>query len=405
MPIANLDRKTIAALELPAGKSDVFFWDEKVKGYAVRVRRSDASGEIQKTLTFQYRFKGRSRKYLIGEAGVVPADQARKKATELRAKVALGFDPAAERDAERTAIATAMTFGQGVELYLSKKSLELRASSLKGAAIYLRSPLHFGSFHKKPLAGITPSDVSARLDAIFTESGPSSAKQARTAISALFTWCMKRQHCEKNPVVATEDVEAGAPRDRALSDDELRAVWNACDMETNFGRMVRLLILTGCRRQEIGSLQWSEIDLNAGTITLPPERTKNGRKHVITLPEMALAILRAIPQRLGTDSVFGSRGASGYDNWRYGLQGLKSGVSNWKLHDLRRTFRSGLGRLGISPHIAERCVNHHQGGLLEIYDVHKYEIEKANALQRWADHVSNLINGTKSNVVRLQKTA
>ena len=107
-------------------------------------------------------------------------------------------------------------------------------------------------------------------------------------------------------VLQTEEPKGSEERTRALSADELRTVWNACD-DSDYGRIVRLLILTGCRREEIGGLRWSEINLDAGTITLPAERCKNGREHVLTLPDVALDIIRAVPRRDGRDHVFGQR--------------------------------------------------------------------------------------------------
>src|SRR5262249_43580988 len=143
------------------------------------------------------------------------------------------------------------------------------------------------------------------------------------------------------------------------------------------------LMLTGCRREEIGLLRWSEIDMDARTITLPAERTKNGQKHVVPLSDAALNILQSMPRRDGRDYVFG-RSGNGYSNWSEAKSRLDARVEPkepWTLHDLRRTVRTGLGRLGVAPHVSEAVLNHLPPKLTRTYDVNKYEAEKHEALE------------------------
>src|SRR5262249_21697715 len=146
------------------------------------------------------------RKKKIGDAAKINVDQARKRATEMLAKVTLGVDPAAEREAERAA--TALTFAAAVEQYLDLKKLKVRHNSLRVSALYLVRPVYFGPLHRTPLTKITQGAVSARLDAIYVESGAPSAGQARKHLSAFFVWCMKRGHCLQNPVINTEAVKS-----------------------------------------------------------------------------------------------------------------------------------------------------------------------------------------------------
>jgi len=115
---------------------------------------------------------------------------------------------------------------------------------------------------------VTRSDVSSAINKITVASGAHSASRARVHLSASYTWCMVNGHCESNPVLNSVIPKTRASRDRVLSDSELAAIWNVCNMNTDFGRIVRLLILSGCRSQEIGSLRWSEIHNDA--IHLPP---------------------------------------------------------------------------------------------------------------------------------------
>ena len=242
--------------------------------------------------------------------------------------------------------------------------------------------------------------MAARLQEIIKEHGRTSAARARGNLSALFTWALKEGLCETNPVIATNDPGEGIPpRDRVLSDHELAVVWKACQ-DDDFGRIVPLLILTGCRREEIGALKWSEVDLDSDVLTIPGSRTKNHRQHVLTLPAAAIDILQAAPRREGRDYVFGVRGGA-FAAWSYAKIALDGRITTaegkalprWTLHDLRRSFRTGLGRLGVQPHIAELAINHAKGGLQAIYDRHAYQREIAHALAMWASHVADVVAG------------
>jgi integrase len=212
--------------------------------------------------------------------------------------------------------------------------------------------------------------------------------------------------CETNPVVATNNPEAGLlPRERVLTDNELKAVLDACP--DNFGAIVKLLTFTGCRRDEIGALRWDELNLEDGVLTIPGTRTKNRRTLTLRLPEPALEILRTVERRDGP-CVFGEP-RRGFTNWsrskeRLDAQLTAAGVSlpHWTLHDIRRTFRTGLGRLGVPPHIAELAINHVKAGIVAVYDKHRYEGEVAAALAQWAEHLTAITEGRKSKVVPLR---
>src|SRR5262249_35450986 len=157
----------------------------------------------------------------------------------------------------------------------------------------------------------------------------------------------------------TNTKEENGPRQRTLSDSEAAALWIGAP-EDDFGQIVRLLMLTGCRREEIGLLRWSEIDMEARTIMLPSDRTKNGQQHVVPLSEPAVKFSQSLARRDGRDYVFGRNG-DGYSNWSEAKGRLDSMVQlkePWTLHDLRRTVRTGLGMLGVAPHIAEAVLNH-----------------------------------------------
>jgi integrase len=207
----------------------------------------------------------------------------------------------------------------------------------------------------------------------------------------------------QNPVALTNDPLGGVDnsRDRVLTDAELAKVWNACG-DDDFGKIVKLLILTGCRRDEIGSLKWSEI--NDGVLTIPAARSKNRKAHSLILPPMALDILKPIPRREGRDYLFGQSGG-GYSRWGFYTAALRQRLGDmpaFTIHDLRRTMRTGLGKLGIAPLVAELCINHVKKGIVAVYDRHTYEREIASALALWAEHVSAIVEGRKQKVVPLR---
>jgi len=387
MTIANLNRQTIAALP----DVDGYWWDANLKGFGY-IQRTDASGVLRKSFTIQYRFVGQQRKLKLGDANKLNVEQARKKAERLFAQILLGIDPQAAKDAERIEAAK-LTFAGAVEQYLQMKAGELRPSSLKSMQLYLTGAAYFPTLHRKPLDSITRGEVARHLDQITSESGSPSASRARAHLSSFFMWCLRRGHCRENIVLQTEEPKGSEERKRALSDDELRTVWNACADDDDYGRIVRLLILTGCRREEIGGLRWSEIDLDAGTITLPAERCKNGRAHTLTLPDKALDILRAVPRRDGRDHLFGQR-SDGFVAWSHGKRALLTAtgeMKEWRLHDLRHTLSTGLHELGVEPHVVEAVLNHisgHKDGVAGRYNHAQYTKPMARALALWADHVT-----------------
>lgn len=209
-----------------------------------------------------------------------------------------------------------------------------------------------------------------------------------------------------NPVVGTVQPKELA-RDRVLSNIELAAVWNACGGNSDHDRIVRLLILTGCRRKEIGGMRWSELD-DDGKWTLPSERTKNGYAHTLSLPVSAWSIINSVPRVAGRDHLFGGR-ADGFTDWgrKRFLDARIGDIKAWTLHDLRRTVATRMADIGVQPHIIEAVLNHvsgHKHGVAGIYNRATYEPEKRQALALWADHLLAIVEGRKRVVVPL-KTA
>jgi integrase len=319
--------------------------------------------------------------------------------------VELGVDPVAKARAETAA--SKLTLAYVTERYIEARKDRLRPATLRAARWHFS--VLWAPLRTRPIETVKRADVAARLGELIRDHGRVSAARARGNLSALYGWAMKEGLCEANPVTATNDPNAGAKsREHTLSDSELRAIWNAC-RDDDFGRVVKLLILTGCRRSEIGGLLWGEINLDTGIVTIPGDRTKNHKALELTLPPAAIDILHAVPRRGDNGHVFG--GPRGFLGWSYALTTLNLRIAQaegqplapWALHDVRRTMRSGLGKLGIRPDIAETVIGHARGTAVErIYDRYSYRDEIATALAMWADHVMAAVEGRTTNVVPLR---
>lgn len=391
----KLTRDALNSLALPAGKLDHVYWDDSLPGFGCRLRGS------RKTWLVQYRIRGHQHRKSLGDIRKVSLEAARAIARKRFAMVELGVDPAAEKAAARLAeVSTALTFRSVTDRYLDTKKSSLRLSTYNSAVLHFTA--HWAPFATLPIGTITRADIAARLQALVKERGKVGAARARANLSAVFAWAMREGLVDSNPTVATNRPDAGTrPRERVLSNDELFAIWNACDSDD--GRIIRLLILFGCRRQEIGSLLWREVDFENGTLTISGERAKNHRALTLALPPIALDILRSVSRR--GEHVFGR--SNGFGSW----SDLKtkidkhSKVSGWTLHDLRRTVATGMNELGIAPHVVEQILNHqsgHKRGVAGVYNRSSYQREVKAALTIWAEHIAALVEGRDSKVVSLQ---
>jgi integrase len=211
---------------------------------------------------------------------------------------------------------------------------------------------------------------------------------------------------EINPVIGTAKPRDAEPRARVLEDAELAKIWRACK-DDDYGRIVRLAVLSGCRRQEIGGMAWAELDRERGIWVIPASRTKNHRSHTLPMPPSAWSIIDSAPQIVGRKHVFGGGGDRGFQRWSAGKRELdeRAGVTGWHLHDTRRTFCTRLADLGIAPHVIEAAVNHASGskaGVAGTYNRATYEREVRAALAIWADHVRALVEGDQRKILPIR---
>jgi integrase len=396
----KLNRTTVKALRLPAGRTDHVVWDDELPGFGLRLRATGA-----RTFVVQYDIGGKSRKVSLGSPSQVNPGQARETARAILAKVRLGRDPAAEKNAARAQLAE--TFGALLPRYLAYHRAKNRPRSYREVVRYLL--VHCKSLHARPVTVIARRDVALLLSELVTTSGPSAANKARASLAAFYTWLLREGITEVNPVSHTNKA-AERSRDRVLSDDELVAVWRAAGDLGEYGTIVRLLLLTGSRRDEIGNLQRSEIDLERALITLPTSRVKNNTPHEVPLTAPALTLLeqqlRERPKE--AKAVFG-RTKRGWQNWSASKRELNArlgtAVAPWTLHDLRRSVSTILhDHLGIEPHIVEAILNHqgHKSGPAGVYNRSSYRSQKRRALELWAEHVLTLVEGRAATVVPLR---
>jgi integrase len=392
----KLTTANVAKLTLPAGKSDHIEFDDDVIGFGLRLRSSS-----KPTWIYQYRVGPRSRRMTLGAVSALSAKVARETAVRLYSQVKLGGDPAATK--AKAVQTRAETFGAGVATYLRRQAEHLRARSLVEVRRHLS--VHARPLHPLQLAEIDRRAVSRLLSGIAETSGSVTANRTGSSIAAMYAWSIREGACDNNPA-AFLNKRAETPRSRVLTDGELRAVWKATGGSDQYSAVVRLLMLTGCRREEIGGLAWSEIDLDKGLITLPPSRTKTNREHVIPLSAPALDVLEAQPRREGRDYVFGE-GPHGYKGFSQGKADLDARTKiepPWVVHDLRRTVSTRLHELGVQPHIVESVLAHvgHKSGVAGVYNKAAYANEKRQALALWGEYVAALVEERESKIVPMR---
>jgi integrase len=401
----------IADLECPVGKRDKLFFESgkgSQKGLGVRVTARGRKGSLEgKTFLAQYSLNGEKPRVALGSCAAVTLADVRKATAAIMGAVAHGRNPAAERkaaalDAKREALTLATMIDQWEKLHLAGKR---RNYSVAAASALRRS---FAKYLDAPAADLDRAAVVRVLDDLAKDDkAPMAGATARYG-SALFGWALRRGTASVNPFERVP-IAPTTRRDRILADDEIRLVWAATEGPGAFNAIVRALLLTGQRREEISGQTWAEIDQDVSRWTLPASRSKNGKPHFIPLSAQMQTLLRAQPRFERSDLVFpGERGVfSGWSKSKARLD-RRSGVSGWTLHDVRRTVATGLQRLGVRLEVTEAVLNHVSGsraGVVGIYQRHNWADEKRAALDAWGAHIMTIVDGraSQANVVPLQR--
>jgi integrase len=384
-------------------KSECIAWDDELHGFGLRVRDGTRSW------IFQYKIGERQHRMRLGgselSCNAARALAEAQRGAVAKAKLGHGDDPAIEREKKKVESKPkprGKTLASLIADYLGEKVAAMKPRSYDETKRHLEK--HFEPLHNREIQTIERLDVAARVREIAKQSGPVAANRARASLSAMFAWAIGEGLCDSNPVAGTNKQEEAGPRERSLSDAEAATAWAAAP-DNDYGRILKLILLTGCRRDEIGGLRWSEIDLGSRVIILPKQRTKNKTAHTIPLSDAALAILKDIPRRADRDFVFGI-GQGGYSGWSKSKGELNKVLKlkeAWTVHDLRRTVRTGLGKLNVQPHIAEAVLNHLPPELIRTYDRNTYAVEKKAALDLWASHLMVAVaQATGANVTTIK---
>lgn len=405
----KLTDKSVAAVALPAGRSEAFFWDSDVPGFGLRVRGNS------RTYVVQYKIGAKHRRMTLGVVTAMTAAAARDRARDIYARVRLGEDPAGAKSEARHK--AGQTFGNAVRDFLDVKSRQLRPSSYADLRHGLQT-------HAKTLDGlqvekITRADIAACLGAVEARTGSRTRNKVRAHLSSFFAWSIAEGRAENNPVLGTWRA-AQKSRDRVLSPVELATIWQALP-DSDFGAVMKLLALTGQRQAEISHLKWSEV--SDDFIEFPPEitgdhrATKNHRHQRVPLSAEAKAIIASRPRRADArtgklrEYVFG-HGRRGFSGWTRARAALNKRITettgqplpHWQPHDLRRSFVTHANEIGIAPHVVELLVNHvsgHRGGVAGIYNKATLDVEKRIAMQRWAEQLMAWVERRPAKVVPL----
>lgn len=404
-------QREVDKLTLPPGKKDIFHFDGACRGLSVRIQGARRSWVVH------YAVYGKRRRIDLGDVTAISLKEARLRSAEITGKAKSGIDPLDQRKAQagrdRQTLKTLIEryLVQYAERHHGERTL---AETRRGLLVHM-TPLHDLEIDK-----LTRRDLAEQFTILVETSGPITANRVRGMVSKLFSWAMGLGLVEANPVAGTVRPSPEKTRDRILSTAEIQLLWRATEEATDYARIVRLLLLTGQRREEVAAMHWGEISGEGRTWTIPADRAKNGRAHDVPLSPQVRAILARVERRQDRDFVFG-RGTGGYSGYsrskrvldqklavmraeiRLGRQlelgeqpGSKDALSPWVLHDLRRTAVTMMAEMGVAPHVVEAVVNHvsgHKAGVAGIYNRAVYANEKRAALERWAAHVEQLVSG------------
>ena len=409
-------QREVDRLTVQDGATDAFVADSIVRGLYVRIQGN------RRTWVVRYDVSGKRRKMLIGEVGAISLTDARKEASRILGQIRNGADPLAEREV-KAKTPRKLTVGDLAERYL-----RVHAKPSQRPRTYLETAralqVHLAPLHAMEADALARRNLADRFLEIREKSGPVAANRVRAQVSAMYSWAMGEGLAGENPVIGTNKSPGEKPRERVLSEDEIRWIWKATTSTADYARIIRLLLLTTQRRDEVAGMKWSEISADGRSWTIPAERAKNKRQHDVPLSTQAQEILASVQRRDGIDTIFG-RGENGYSGYSRSKDALDRRIAvmraearmgrplqadegpdqndwlpDWRLHDLRRTTATLMAEHGLAaPHVIEMVLNHqggHKAGIAAVYNRATYSNEKKLALQAWADHVDQIVTRTIS---------
>ncbi|MEH6717679.1 MAG: tyrosine-type recombinase/integrase [Aurantimonas endophytica] len=407
-----LTAKQIEAIKGGAARQELP--DRLLPGLYLVVQTSGA-----KSWAIRYRAHGRPKKLTLGTWPALDLSSARNLARGVLRAVAEGGDPASEKKAARLTEKGEPDYQRDlvetvVAEFIQRHVRPNNRSSTAKETERLLSKEVLSAWRGRRIQDITKRDVLDLLDRIVDRGAEISANRTLAAMRRMFNWCIDRGILDVSPCDRVRAPTVERPRDRVLSDEEIRLVWAASEkIGWPFGPMVQLLILTAQRRGEVAGLRWTEIDFDRKLWTIPKERSKNGLAHDVPLSSAAINVLHSAPV-IASDSGFvftttGRSVVSGNSRAKSRLDGAireavaaqkvsdaartTADLQPWTIHDIRRTAATGMAKLGVSLPVVEKLLNHSSGsfaGVAGVYQRHSFGDEKRAAVEAWGSYVGSL---------------
>jgi len=414
MPTLKLTQAAADRLRPPAnGRVD--YWDTILPAFGLRVAAARPGRPPRKTWVCMYRVAGRRVRETLGTMATVPqVDDARDLARASMQRAQAGIHPVQEKERRAAAAAARRcdTLARSIDYYFARYAAQrMRPTSFTEIKRTLERDVKpvLGS---RPIRDITRRDIRELLLAIVDRGAPSHANHTLSYLRAMLNWAVSNDLIEANPTAGLKMPAPKVERDRTLDEGEIRLFWLACErIGWPFGQLFKLLLLTAQRRDEVAEACWGEFDLDGALWTLPRQRAKNDKAHVIHLAPTAIEILRSVPTIRTIGFIFTTTGrgpVSGFTRARQRLAATMielggAATEPFTLHDLRRSAATGMAGLGIAPHIIDKTLNHTTGkisGVARIYNRHEYLAERKAALNAWAMHLEGIANRS-SNLIPL----
>jgi integrase len=404
MPTKKLTDLFVERVKGPS-RGRVEYFDAAFPGLALRV-----TDRGHKSWSLHYRMHGRLRRFTLGTYPAIKPAQARREAAEALDRARQGVDPSIEKQARRLARSPETeTFGAISRDYVDHYVRpNLAAATYKETKRILESD-GLPEWHNRPISSIARREVIAVIDAITARGATVQANRTLARLRALFRWAIEKDRLQASPIAGMKPPTKEWSRDRALSDDELRWFWAACnEVSWPFGPLAQLLLLTAQRRDEVAGAEWPEIDLDKRIWTIPREKAKNDRAHEVQLSTGAIEVLRSLP-RIGDGLLFTTTGTTPVSGFSRAKERMRAAmltakrnelgktdgaIPEWTLHDLRRTATTGMARLNFPPHVVDKILNHTSGtirGVAAVYNRFAYAEERRAALEAWGRYVSGQV--------------
>jgi integrase len=416
MPSVMLSDKMVKSAKSENGKRTMI-WDSAISGdaslpgsFGLRV-----TGNGVKSWIIMFRIDSKQQFRKIAGYPSVSLSEARSMARGALMSVGQGIDPIKAKAAEKREIAKIKTVSEASEIFIERHVKKKNRSWQEVERVF--NVYVLPKLGDRALPTVGPGDIHGLLDELIDAGHPYMANRLFAHTRKFFNWCAERQWINEPPTKNIKQPADEEARDRILGGDEIKLFWLACDdLGWPFGPFLKLLLLTGQRRNEVAGMKWQDIDLDLAVWTLQKEATKSKRQHAVPLSKPVITLILSGPHT--GEYVFSTTGktpVSGFSKAKLRLdaiigellvgQGDDEALPAWRFHDIRRTAASGMAEIGIAPHVIEKVLNHSTGqisGVAAIYNRHEYLREKTEALNAWARAVDQIVQPTENNVVNIK---